>query len=109
MKTLKWLKKSILLQTIYVFCCIASSLCFAPEHYFKIYFCLGLGVLFMYGWCIGLITVIRGFSIFFSEKKNERDRKIIGKKWLWFIVFFLADTLLFFFAGGLMVQFTGGV
>ena len=109
MKTIKWLKKSIILQIIYFFCCFASSLCFALSHYFKIDFCLGLGILFMYGWCIGLITVIRGFSLFFSERKNERDRKIIGKRWLWFLAFFLVDTLLFWVAGGLMVHFTGGV
>ena len=109
MKTIKWLKKSIILQIIYVFCCFASTLCFALLHHFEIYGFLGLGVLFMYGWCIGLITVIRGFSLFFSERKNERDRKIIGKRWLWFLAFFLVDTLLFLIAGVLMVHFTGGV
>ncbi|MBQ2988039.1 MAG: hypothetical protein IJD59_02940 [Clostridia bacterium] len=109
MKTMQWLKKSFRLQIIYACCCIASSLCFAIFHYFQADAFLALGCLFVYGWFLAPITVIRGFSLYFSERGQDRDRRIIGKKWLWFIAFVLADTVLFCIAGGLTVLFTGGV
>jgi len=47
--------------------------------------------------------------IFFSEKGVEENRKIIGNKWIWFILFFVIDILLYLTAGVLTVAFTGGV
>ena len=112
MKTIKWLKTSIVLQSIFLFFCIASSLCLAINRYFdaKIFFTLGNALI--YGWIInpiGLISVVVGLIIFFSEKRLEGNRKIIGKKWIWFILFFVIDILLYLTAGVLMVAFTGGV
>lgn len=112
MKTIKWLKTTIVLQSIFAFFCIASSLCFAINRYFDLRVFFSLGNILVYGWLInpiGLISVVVGFILFFSEKSNDENRKIIGKKWIWFIVFFIIDILLYLTAGMLLVVFTGGV
>lgn len=112
MKTIKWLKTTIVLQSIFAFFCIASSLCFAINRYFDLRVFFSLGNILVYGWLInpiGLISVVVGFIFFFSEKGNNENRKIIGKKWIWFIVFFIIDILLYLTAGMLLVVFTGGV
>ncbi len=112
MKTIKWLKTSIVLQSIFTFFCIASSLCFAINRYFDLSIFFTLGNILIYGWIInpiGLISVIVGLIFFFSEKGVEENRKAIGKKWIWFILFFVIDILLYLTAGVLTVAFTGGV
>ena len=112
MKTIKWLKTTIVLQSIFAFFCIASSLCFAINRYFDLRVFFSLGNILVYGWLInpiGLISVVVGFILFFSEKSNDENRKIIGTKWIWFIVFFIIDILLYLTAGMLLVVFTGGV
>ena len=112
MKTIKWLKISIALQSILAFFCIASSLCFAINRYFDLSIFFTLGNILIYGWIInpiGLISVVVGLVLFFSEKSNNEHRKIIGNKWIWFIVFLVIDILLYVTAGVLTVAFTGGV
>ena len=112
MKTIKWLKTSIVLQSIFAFFCIASSLCFAINRYFYLRFFFSLGNVLVYGWIInpiGLISVVVGLVYYFSEKSEDKNRKIIGKKWIWFIAFFVIDILLFLTTGVLTVAFTGGV
>lgn len=112
MKTIKWLKILIALQSIFAFFCIASSLCFAINRYFDLSIFFTLGNILIYGWIInpiGLISVVVGLIIFFSEKGVEENRKIIGKKWIWFMLFLVIDILLYLIAGVLTVAFTGGV
>jgi len=112
MRTIKWLKTSIVLQSIFAFFCIASSVCFAFHRYFDLLVFFTLGNILIYGWIvnpIGLISVIAGLIIFFSEKDVEENRRIIGKKWIWFILLFVIDILLYLTAGVLTVAFTGGV
>ena len=112
MKTIKWLKTSIVLQSIFAFFCIASSLCFAINRYFDLRIFFTLGNILIFGWIInpiGLISVVVGFILFFSEKNIEQNYKFIGKKWIWFIVFLVIDILLYLTAGVLTVAFTGGV
>ena len=111
-RTIKWLKTSIVLQSIFAFFCIASSLCFAINRYFDLRILFTLGNILIYGWIInpiGLISVVVGLVLFFSEKSNNEHRKIIGNKWIWFIVFLVIDILLYVTAGVLTVAFTGGV
>lgn len=112
MKTIKWLKTSIVLQSIFAFFCISATLCFAIHSYSDLDIFFSLGNILVYGWIInpiGLISVIVGLKFFFSEKRADEHRKIIGKKWLWFILFFIIDIILYLTAGVLMVVFTGGV
>ena len=111
MKTIKWLKTSIVLQSIFAFFCIASSVCFAINRYFDLRIFFTLGNLLIYGWIInpiGLISIVVGIILFFSEKGKDENRIIVGKKWIWFVVFFVIDILLYLTAGVLTVAFTGG-
>ena len=110
MKTIKWLKTSVVLQIIYVLFCISSTVCFAINHYLDMHIFFDIGLILTYGWIInptGILTLKRGLSLYFSEKSNEDFIKIIGLKWIWFIVFFVVDTLLFLMCGGMMVALTG--
>ena len=112
MKTIKWLKISIVLQSIFAFFCVSSSLCFAINRYLDLRSFFTLGNILIFGWIInpiGLISVVVGFILFFSEKDIEQNRRIIGKKWIWFILFLVIDILLYLTAGVLTVAFTGGV
>lgn len=111
MKTIKWLKISIILQSIYIFSCIFSTICFAINHYLGRYKFFSLGMLAIPGWLLnptGILTIALGLSFYFSEKSNEDFKKIIGKKWIWFIVFFVIDTFLYLACGGMMAVLTGG-
>ena len=98
-------KTSIVLQSILAFFCIASSVCFAINRYFDLRIFFTLGNVLIYGWIINPI----GLIIFFSEKGVEENHKIIGNKWIWLILFFVIDILLYLTAGVLTVAFTGGV
>ena len=112
MKTVKLLKISIVLQSIFAFFCVASSLCFGIHRYFDIDLFFSLGTILLYGWIInpiGPLSLILGLIFFFSEKGEDENRKIIEKKWIWFILFFVIDILLYLTAGVLLVHFTGGV
>ena len=112
MKTIKWLKISIILQSIFAFFCIASSLCFVINSFVDTKLFFSLGNILMYGWIfnpIGWVSVIVGFILFFTEKGVTDNRKIIGKKWIWFILFFVIDIILYLTAVILTVILTGGV
>ena len=94
MKAVKWLKASIVLQSVFAFFCMASSCCFAIHRYFDLDVFFSLGNILVYGWIvnpIGFISVVVGLILFFSEKGVAENRQIIGKKWIWFILFFVVD------------------
>ena len=112
MKTIKWLKISIVLQSIFAFFCVASSVCFAIHRYLNLNFFFELGNILNLGWLmnpLGLISIVVGLILFLSEKDDEENRKIIGKKWIWFIAFFGIDILLYLTTVVLLVALTGGV
>ena len=92
MKTIKWLKISIILQSIYIFSCIFSTVCFAINHYWGIYKFFSLGMLAIPGWLLnptGILTIALGLSFYFSEKGNEDFKKIIGKNGFGLLCFLL--------------------
>lgn len=112
MKTIKWLKISIILQSIFAFFCITSTLCFIINRFTDTKIFFSIGNILMYGWIlnpIGLISVIVGFILFFTEKGVNENRQLIGKKWIWFILFFVIDIILYLTAAIVTVVLTGGV
>ena len=112
MKTIKWLKISAVLQAFFVFFCLSSSVCFAINRYLDIPIFFSLGNFLIYGWIInpiGLITLVVGLILYFSEKSVIENRTKIGRKWIWFVLFFVFDLLLYLTSAVLTVVFTGGV
>lgn len=112
MKTIKWLKISVILQVFYYFFCISSSLCFAINRYLDIHIFYSLGNILLFGWIInpiGLITLIVGLILYFSEKSVPDNQIKIGFKWIWFVMFFIIDLLLYLTSAILTIVFTGGV
>lgn len=112
MKTIKWLKVSVILQAIFVFFCISSLLCFVVNRYMDIDIFFSLGNILLYGWIInpiGLIILIVGLILYFSEKRVPDKRTKIGRKWIWFVLFFIIDLLLYLISAVLTVVLIGGV
>ncbi len=112
MKTLKWLKLSFIWQAIYVVFCVASITCFEIYHVNDQRLLFNIGMLLILGWFanpVGIVTPIVGMTNYFIEKKNTENKAIIGWKWIWFIMLFLFDTLLYMLAGARFVNITGGV
>ena len=71
-----------------------------------------LGNILLSGWIInpiGLITLIVGLILYVSEKRVPDNRTKIGCKWIWFVVFFIIDFLIYLTSAVLMVVLTGGV
>ena len=112
MKTLKALKITSILNGIFCFFCIASTVCFAINRYFDIRAFFSVGDILIYGWIInpiGIVSFIICFSLFLTERKNQEARKAMGKKWIWVFAWPIITTLLYLIAGSLTVAFTGGV
>ena len=112
MKTIKLLKISVVFQMFFVFSCIFPIVCFAINRYFGIHALVGIGEILSL--CLvfnptGLLTLVIGMSLYLYEKENQDFKKIIGRKWIWFILFFVMDTLLYLASGGMIVLLTGGV
>ena len=68
MKTLKALKITSILNGIFCFFCVASTVCFAITRYYDSNLFFSIGNILIYGWMInpiGIISfVIRGFQNF---------------------------------------------
>ncbi len=110
MKTQKWLKLSFIWQAIYIVSCVASTACFEIYHVNDQILLFNIGMLLMYGWIInpvGLVTPIVGMTYYLIEKRSTESKAMIGVKWIWFILFFIFDTLLYLFAGVRFVNITG--
>jgi len=105
-KTKTWVKVVFILQAIYTFCCVSSILCSVAHLHFHSFILSSLLVILFYGWGLNPVGLIFLFS---SAKQSEENRKLIGKKSLWFIAFFLIDTALYLCAAFLFVEATGGV
>ncbi len=105
MKTIKFLKLAIWMQIVFYVICATSILCFYFDHN-------SIGIILSYFWIInpiGPVCCAVGLIKSISERKDIQSRKIIGNKWIWFIILFVITTCVYLISGGLMVIFTGGV
>ncbi len=112
MKTMRWLKISVVLQAIFVFFSVASILCFGINHYFDTRILGSIGEILAQFWIlnpVAPVTLIVGLILYFAEKRDEENRLKIGRKWLWFIVLFAFDVLLYLTSAVLLVALTGGI
>ncbi len=112
MKTLKALKITSILNGIFCFFCVASTVCFAITRYYDSNLFFSIGNILLYGWMInpiGIISFVICLPIFLAEGKEQEARNAMGRKWIWVFVWPIITTLLYLVSSILTVAFTGGV
>ena len=112
MKTLKALKITSILNGIFCFFCVASTVCFAITRYCDSNLFFSIGNILIYGWMInpiGIISFVICLPLFLTERKDQESKNAMGKKWIWVFVWPIITTLLYLVSGILTVAFTGGV
>ena len=114
-KTFRFIKWTKRLALIYFFICIfsliavySSSLPIFEDNI--IYFRRVASTILLWGinpmvFIVSLVGMIQ----YFIERKNAEKRKIIGKRWLWFIFCDIATFWAWFISLLFWVGFTGGV
>ena len=112
MKTIAFLKRSFILQIIFCAICAVSLLLLYGGVHSGNNHLTNAGHVVTYFWLfnpVGLVCLIVGLVKAFREKKDPKARKVIGDKWIWFIVMFLVTCWVYLTAAALHVQITGGV
>lgn len=112
MTTLKALKATSVLNGIFCFFCIASTVCFAVSYYFDLRVFFNIANILVYGWIInpiGIVSFLICLILFLAERKSPEAKQIMAKKWIWIFVWPIITTVFYLAAGGLTVAFTGGV
>ena len=112
MKTIKALKITSALQIIFCLFCIAATICFGICRYADSSQAFQIANILTYGWIvnpIGPVSFIICGAFFLIERKQPEHRQLIGKNWVWIIVWPVITTVFYFAASILMVAFTGGV
>ena len=105
MKTLKFLKISAALQTVFYLFCAVSNLCLYLWY-------IKLGMAFTSFWIlnpIGPVCLIIGIILFLIERKKPQARALIGRKWLWIPGLFFMTLFVYVISGMIHVFLTGGV
>lgn len=112
MKTVKALKITSVLNSIFCFLCIASTVCFAVNRYFELRVFFDIATILVYGWIInpsGIISFIVCLALFLRERKSQKAKQTMGKQWIWIFIWPIITTVLYLTAGICTVAFTGGV
>ena len=93
MKTLKALKITSILNGIFCFFCVASTVCFAITRYYDSNLFFSIGNILIYGWMInpiGIISFVICLPLFLTERKDhEKDN--------FSVVFFMCLCIIFCF------------
>ncbi len=112
MKIIKALKITSILNGIFCFFCIASTICFAINCYFNLRVFFDIANILVYGWIInpvGIISFIICLVLFLGERKHPEAKQAMEKKWVWIFIWPVITTVLYLTAAVLTVVFTGGV
>ena len=112
MKTAKALKITSVLNGIFCFFCIASTICFAVYRYFDLRVFFDIANLLIYGWVnnpIGIVSFIICMTLFLADRKSPEANQVMGKKCIWIFIWPIITTVLYLIAGVLTVMLTGGV
>ena len=112
MKTIKALKVTSVLNSVFCFFCLASTVCFAINHFYNLPDFFIIGNILVYGWMInpvGMVSFIVCLTLFLTERKSHEAKQAIGMKWIWIFVWPIVTTIFYLTAGGLMAALTGGV
>lgn len=111
MKTLKALKITSVLNSIFCILCVASTVCFAINYYYNLYDFFSVGMLLLYGWVInpsGIVSFIICLRLYLTERKSQEAKQTLGMKWIWIFIWPVVTTVFYVTAGVLMVVLTGG-
>ena len=82
MKTLKALKITSILNGIFCFFCIASTICFAINRYFDLRVFFDIANILIYGWIInpvGIISFVVCLMLFLTECKSSEAKQVMEK------------------------------
>lgn len=117
MKTLRALRITSILNSIFCLFCVASTVCFAISNYAITHNSdwvtpFEIANILIYGWVanpVALISFIICIIFFLIERKQPENKQLIKKKWIWIFVWPIITTFFYFAALMLTVAFTGGV
>ena len=88
MKTVKALKITSVLNSIFCLFCIASTICFAVNRYFDLRVFFDIANILVYGWVINPVAIISFvvcLVLFICEHKESEAKQVMGKKWVWIL------------------------
>ena len=99
------------LQILFVFCCISSTVCFAVSGFTDVGFLFTVGNVLIFGWILnptGAIMLVLGIGKMLKKDgaDNQSNSRNQGS---WYLLFAVVDLLLYIAAAILTVVFTGGV
>ena len=112
LKTLKALKNVTIFNCIFCISWLVSIICLYVYNRYDVRVFLDIGVLSVYGWMVnplGLIFCYRALKAYLSERKDPAYKQMIGKRWIWILIWPVITTVIWVIGGGLFVLFTGGV
>ena len=112
MKTLKALKITSIFQAIYCLYCFVPTFFLVLGDNTGVFTYTSIGIL-LFGFTVINPTVVASFcvnfSLFFAERRDLKQKKIIGIKWVWIFVWPVITTICFIITGLLFIKYTGGV
>lgn len=112
MKTVRALKITSILNGIFCFFCIASTLCFAINRYFDLREFFHIGNTLVYGWMlnpVGIVSFAVCLVLFLKEIKIPEAKQAMGKRWIWMFVWPVVIAVFYVSAIIFLVSLTGGV
>ena len=112
MQTIKALKAAAVWSCVFCASCILSTVCFAVDECYDVKVLFVIGVITVYGWMVNpfaIISCFRSLKIYLAERKKPDCKQMIGRKWVWIIVFPIITTVFWLLGGLLFIKFTGGV
>ena len=113
MKTIKALKITSIINSIFCFFCLASTVCSAIVYYLDIRNFLKINEYCLYGWSftapVGIIAWIVCLMIWLVERRSFEARQTIKNKWVWIILWPVIATSILFFSIIVFAWCIGGV
>ena len=115
-KTIKYIKRTKYISLLYfVFCFISIMLFLIHDYQYATYNnreLFDIATLTVYLWLVNpmvLIVSSIGFINYLIERKDNRKREQIGRKWVTFLLWDVSTAMAWFVSGICFVYITGGV
>ena len=111
-KTIKALKITSILNSIFCFCCITFVICLTVNQYYAMAAIKAIGVITTFGWMFNptpIVLFVICLVFFLVERHSDEAKQKIGKKYIWIFLWPVITALFYFVAIGFLVEITGGV